>query len=1292
MPTFNLNRLLEGQSPLAPTTTPLELNRTRSIPSFIRKWGESRALLDALPKDVVGPVVQIDLDRVMGGQMPMSARETALALRAAATEETTIDRDRNIVERFMDDFQTFTAALPRLPLALGKEVLSLPEVPDIIAENIAEGDVKGILEAPGVRLLPGAYVAAEGRGALEHPLFALLDVAPFARFGAPAAGRAVGRATRAVIPESAQAYLRTVGGRFGRRWQASQFGSEARETARALAQANRRLDKMFQEHQARLRNVTRNLTDNERVYLTQVMETGDPDVLARLDPKYTKIIDEVRKINDELFTKGEEAGLLERVGGEVYPKSAAYKLRQADQVLGRKKYNEGLRKAEGQLETLQEYTDVGRLLMQDLDENTLRGIIRSVVEEVSEGNLRNAQNWRIHEAKIAALEKAGLTDFRTQEVMRRAHRVVRGKGADDVAARTYQARRLERELLRRMKEGAQGPPPTMAAVEFQMARLGRYADSLPPSHAKFIAMDSKAGVRNAKMIERVWRKMFQEENSPYLKALREIEQGKPDRAAKTLGRAAEKMLERYGVPKAAWFNRDAALLHSLFRDASWATQRYARVQSATETFAKYSAREAKTATRVQQLTRGREKAAEKYVKVLGTTPPARFMPLLDRRLKERLVQLARERNPDISPAEFKAIESHIAQGWYDLVPNVVQKDIIGISKELAATWYSLKRAGYDPTFVHHVGLEQASKLQQPKLHAETILEPSQVKDRTWNMKPYLEDFQFGMSHQGLEYLIRETQETVIDQLARTFGRPRRQLLAEYEEYAKLYHDTPGVSKALKVEELLNKEWTQWDPESIIPWRKARATAAVTLPGDEIIYIPKHVERVIREMMPNDKTTMGKLWDTSMGVFRIGVLSLSPRWHVYNTVGGAAMLMARTGPTAWTPSRIKQAYQMVRSGEIPDEISRGIGSVPEDVRTWQWESGRAIGDLTRRHIDLGRATEPFKRFVQKSFDLNEGVDAFYRSLAYLYQRDKAVTKGLSKEAAEAEGVRLANKILQDWDDMVPIERNIIRHIMPFYGWLKHIIQYTTTYPWDHPVRASIIGNLARNEMADWGEGVPLQFQHYLSLGPTDPYGKTWAVNIRGANPWSDVANFFSLAGFFSQMNPYLQGLAESMGVNTLSGSARLFPDLTYDYESGRLAAETPGVLGTFQHIFASFSPQLQGALEVNPWTRSQRMKVLMQQEPSRAWGQIGTMFGVPFTPRRFSRAEEAARSELARDTAMRDVLSRAIQTGDYSQANRYAALRPILENLAQLPDERLAPFAPQQLESEDVIPRLLRQAG
>ncbi|MCC6227227.1 MAG: hypothetical protein IT195_12595, partial [Microthrixaceae bacterium] len=180
-----------------------------------------------------------------------------------------------------------------------------------------------------------------------------------------------------------------------------------------------------------------------------------------------------------------------------------------------------------------------------------------------------------------------------------------------------------------------------------------------------------------------------------------------------------------------------------------------------------------------------------------------------------------------------------------------------------------------------------------------------------------------------------------------------------------------------------------------------------------------------------------------------------------------------------------------------------------------------------------------------------------------------------------------------------------------------------------------------------------------------------VGIAGAaiNPFGDVANMMTLAGFLGATNPVIQTVLESVGVDF--GTAELYPTLRYDPETGRMAGVHTDPISA---LLGNTIPQtsiLTSLLGANSEFR-ERMRI----DPAGAWRTLAGAGGIPIVWRTYDLGAERMKTELARQQAQRDVLTQALKTGNWSEAERYPDLAAALQQIRALPTEALPrPVAP-----------------
>lgn len=670
--------------------------------------------------------------------------------------------------------------------------------------------------------------------------------------------------------------------------------------------------------------------------------------------------------------------------------------------------------------------------------------------------------------------------------------------------------------------------------------------------------------------------------------------------------------------------------------------------------------------------------------LVTNTPPARFLPHIQEQVRQGLLAKY-SHDPD-----FANISQHIVNNTYGLVKGL-KEDAANLADEIAGTWQDLKAAGIDPVFIHRVSPSQAAHLKFPRT-VEALRTPHSAKARNlYDITPSVQNATVAIPAHGLELLARKANESMVDAIRTIWGRSQNDVLLDYLPAAQRRAElVPSLDVPAHAQSMMRKEWSEFHPEEFVTWASPRLKTW----GTEPVMIPKALAKNFERMHKPPEGGFYAAMDPVMKVFRTSLLPLSPRWHVYNIFGGA-MMAALEDPRILTylPQAAKMAAQAapdlfpnllapLRKGPAvarmskevvtatPKEIPRGIGTLPRESLEWDAMTSKEFaqkafalkGGATMRRIwdSIAPAREAGGKLVAKSYEFNAFFDDMYRAAAYLSDFDKSLTKGLSRAEANTAGISLARKVYQRWDEMTPLERTVLRYVMPFYGFTSHVARYLSRYPFDHPVRASILGTVARKEMEDMGTGLPQKFLSMFFLGDTDEDGNVKVINTAGMNPFGDVANLFTWSGFLGGTNPIFTSFLESIGVDIQQGGAELYPNLEYDPESGRLRSKSTNFLS---NLFQNTVPQAQ--VLQSYLGQSSEFKELLRSNPEAAARLVRSQAGFPVLFRKVNVPEEQFRGELARGQAQKDTLSKAFKSGDFGEASRYPGLGPLIQQVEQL---------------------------
>jgi hypothetical protein len=268
---------------------------------------------------------------------------------------------------------------------------------------------------------------------------------------------------------------------------------------------------------------------------------------------------------------------------------------------------------------------------------------------------------------------------------------------------------------------------------------------------------------------------------------------------------------------------------------------------------------------------------------------------------------------------------------------------------------------------------------------------------------------------------------------------------------------------------------------------------------------------------------------------------------------------------------------------------------------------------------------------------------------MYKISYALKKGGGKLNDDA--IAQANKVFVDSNAMSPFERGVLRKVLPFWGFTRHIMRYLMTYPVDHPIRTSILINLANQHQADWTSGLPQTMQFMFYLGAPDSNGNVTAVDYRSIDPFRSFYNDFTLGGLLSQTNPAIQFAAQESGINVLSATPELYPTTHYDPYTGTMVADRPK--GVALSALEAMIPEVQGADAL--FQMSDQYRNLKISDPQAFQHRVYTTLGIPFGPEQMNIPLKVETAQLKRYRDADTAINQAMQSGDFTSAKRYASV-------------------------------------
>ena len=464
--------------------------------------------------------------------------------------------------------------------------------------------------------------------------------------------------------------------------------------------------------------------------------------------------------------------------------------------------------------------------------------------------------------------------------------------------------------------------------------------------------------------------------------------------------------------------------------------------------------------------------------------------------------------------------------------------------------------------------------------------------------------------------------------------------------------------------------TKFDP-------KSRFGFSLPSWGDEALYLPSGLAKALEKVMAAESKGERGIFDKSNQLFRYSILGLSPRYTAHILFGGTFLLALRS--SIRLPLYLADAARAMRDGTLPEEIYRqpaqeGFGRFSYALQEHAVKSGKQLAHLQmQEHIErtqgvlLSKASPLhwLKAAADINFRFTRYVTRMQTAAAYLDYASGVDMSGtfidevtgervpMTRERAVEQAMSHVNDVFGDLRSMAPIERQIAKSIMPFYGWTRHIIKYVLTMPADHPWRAMTLALIAYENSAAVPKGLPERIQFLFFLGSPDKQGNVSAIDTRFMDPLRDVANYASLGGWIQALNPVFLAPAALMDPQLVYGSTSLYPNLSYNSLYG---IETAGAQGSAVQGLEQFVPQL-GAVTPLMQALGQAKNVReLSSNPNAFYKTIFNDLNIPFAQvQKINVKQIAAKDAIARYQVAKQAASNAFSSGDFSLLKGYTSV-------------------------------------
>lgn len=1228
---------------------PLQPRAQANAKAMMNTITSMHGYLAALPEDVRNSLIQYDAQRVSTGASPLTKEQTTKVTQAAATGQAQTKSPQadwwDLPTNALNDLRGIISALPQMvnPQAYIKEFNALGDFSKEYQAQIDAGEnpVTALSRSPGIRMIPGAFIAGNIMHPAElarHPLMTALDSTPY--LSKLAEGTAVVKAADAAAlaaDELPKPPLRTVATK--RLTPEGEVVDRATTTFAKNTRLGKAATEMFGNRpvwreaaaqEQMLQGIQQGVVDatTEPGRLLQKIRTLAEDHM----PDQAQRVEFGRKISLGDFS-GMSADEL-KLASELRDTQQQYAKAVAEATDGALQHDPFLDEwyTEAQAKKISEARDhawaVKRIsTLRDeylspsgtIDKDTLYG----AVEQAAKGGRKHE-----FDALMRVADAYGLDTANARRVMHRAERLRTGN-YDGVA-----------DAMR------------------ETIRTGELKPRIDPQELIRMLRGNRNHVQSRILAEAI----ASGDNKMITKALNNI------------------LAQTNSSPTGLLDNPEFLSSVRSYRDRVRWERKYGK---------QYTADVA-------------ERAATKAAKVVAENPSPRFRDVItDRVQKQAVTVLSR----DMTAADVEKITQMVADGNWEGADRIrgiepdnptavtTRKLYSDIEKDVSANWQALKAEGIDPIFKHRVGRGRAQSVVNPRIGPvpNTI---SQAVEASLDFTPTNDDWAVYMSHQGMEVMNRQATENFVDFLMeKGGGRTTQQLMDQYSPYARNTDSALNFQQQLR--DVIGRDYELFNPdEKGLSWGGTRMDKY----RNEEYWLPKPLANNLRRMTRGGSPILAAI-DPATNAFRLSVVGLSPRAHLNNIIGGAVLTMGELGPIEFA-KQIGPAWRMLKNpAAIEDELLRSsigsfkrefldtdMGRVRANMSYMEGARARRIHEqfiAAQEKVGENAVVQGVKKVAEKSLDINGKFDDMYRVMSYLHGSDKALTKGLTREGARRAGEELMRKTMMDFAGATPIERQVLRTIFPFYGFMRHSLAYVSRYPMEHPLRAGVIAAFSRAEQDDLG-GLPLNWLSFIPIGGKDKNGNQRMLSVGALNPFNDAANMFTVAGWLGSTNPILSTAFESVGLER--GKADLFPTLRYNPETGRLDADLPGF---FSSLPGNIVPQinlLTAMLGVNS-----QFADMAHRDPASALRYLVSSAGLPVNYRggpfgAVNVPQEYFKAEINRMKSQTDVKNAALASGDWSEAMRYPELRALLDQIRGMDPSALAQYQPQDQA------QLVKQAG
>lgn len=257
---------------------------------------------------------------------------------------------------------------------------------------------------------------------------------------------------------------------------------------------------------------------------------------------------------------------------------------------------------------------------------------------------------------------------------------------------------------------------------------------------------------------------------------------------------------------------------------------------------------------------------------------------------------------------------------------------------------------------------------------------------------------------------------------------------------------------------------------------------------EVWAVPKYVaDRMRKHGSMKFGENVDIMFRTPTQLWKSFTLAGRPAWMVNNIFSNIIFLKLQGGKLTDVLKQLDRRYlERMREAigkEALEQIegNQGVyGSLGKNMkRTYDTSDGTVsqIADVMQRRVAQSRPGLRMSQYSEWIRGVNSGIEDAFRRASYLSAAERRVAQkavlGHAKrfwqsnrrlehafnagldERTWVDSIKDMNKVMNDYETMSPLERNVIRpYLVPFMAFYKHAGKLLLTMPFEHPAKAQL----------------------------------------------------------------------------------------------------------------------------------------------------------------------------------------------------------------------------------------------